>query len=369
MRRVLQVVNSMNRGGIETFIMNVYRALDRSKFQFDFLLLAADGDYEAEIESLGGRIYRIPGRNKDVKGYYKGLQNFFSCHAHEYVAVHQHLSALIAIEPLLYAQRYGIRVRVVHAHNSSYAGHWAHGILHRVVRPFIGCVATHFIGCSDKALDWMFSTSSAKGRAEMIKNGVDVATFAYDTEVRNGKREELHIPDGEVVWGHVGRFVTAKNHLFLIDIFHAYHEQHPCSRLLLLGEGDLMPLVRERIRSYGLEDAVWLPGVRSDVPELMQAMDVFVMPSLFEGLPVSLVEAQASGLLTIASDTISQDVKITDNLHFVSLNSTPRQWSDVIAAKYAAHMRCNVADEVKRAGFDINTTAERLVEIYNSSLQ
>lgn len=366
MKRVLQVVNSMGRGGIETFIMNVYRAVDRKEVQFDFLLLADGGDYEAEIESLGGRIYRIPGRNKSVKGYYKGLKAFFSQHAHEYVAVHQHVSALIAIEPLCYARKYGIAVRVVHAHNSSYAGHWAHGILHRMVRPFVTHHATHFIGCSDKAIDWMYKTSGAHGRAEMIRNGVDVNAFAYDEAVRVAKRAELNIDDDTLVWGHIGRFVTAKNHFFLIDIFNAFHMQHPRSRLLLLGDGELMSSVRERVDALHLGDSVTFMGVRGDIPQLMQAMDLFVMPSLYEGLPVSLVEAQSAGLLTVVSDTITTDVKITSNIHFLPLSHTPEQWSEAIAERSATYERRDVSHDVVCAGYDIKTTAERLVQIYNS---
>lgn len=369
MIRVLHIVNSMDRGGIETFIMNIYRTLDRTKVQFDFLLYASHGDYESEIESMGGRIYRITARNSSVKGYCRDLKNFFSTYAHEYAAVHQHVSALIAIEPLLYARLYGVPVRVLHAHNSSYAGHPAHGILHRLVRPFVGLFATHFLGCSDKAIDWIYKTSSAYNQAEIIKNGVDVTAFTYNSDVRMAKRQELHIEADVQVWGHIGRFVPVKNHIYLVDIFKAYHQQHPRSILLLLGDGKMMPDVKQHVASCGLDDAVCFMGVREDVPQLLQAIDVFLMPSLYEGLPVSLIEAQAAGLPTFIADTISAEVKITDHLHFIPLTHSPRQWCEAIERELDSFARSDVREVIKQAGYDINTSAERLLHIYKSLMR
>ncbi len=365
MKRVLQIVEGMDRGGIETFIMNIYRILDKTEVQFDFLVYNTTGDYESEIEALGGHVYRVPGRNMSVAGYYKGLDRFFAYNAHRYVAAHQHVSALFAMEPLYYARKYGIPVRVVHAHNSAHAGHWAHGILHRITRPFINMYATHFLGCSDKAIEWMYKTSPILDKAEMINNGIDTRKFAYNAAVRSVKRAELQLSDEDVVWGHIGRFVPVKNHQFLLDIFEVFRKKHRNAKLLLIGKGEMLDAIKERVMQSRLSDAVIFLGLRTDIAELMQAMDVFVMPSLYEGLPVTLVEAQTAGLPVFAADTISQDVKLTPHLQFLSLHSTPQAWSNAIETVCNNFERCDVTDLIRQAGFDIKTTADRLLQIYN----
>ena len=368
MKRVLQIMGGLKRGGLETFAMNIYRSNDRSEIQFDFLLTqVVGGDYEEEAKSMGANIYHLPARNKGYKAYRKALDDFFREH-HDYIAIHEHISSLTSIEPAYYAKKYGIPVRIFHSHSSSIQKslrlHWVHTILHYLNKPKVHSYATHYLGCSDKALDWMYKYTGVRSGALMVNNGIDCEQYAFKKNVRAEVRKEFSIDADDFVIGHVGRFIPLKNQGFLVDIVDELHKTMPSAKLLLVGEGDTMDEIKAKVSDKGLEKTVIFTGVRSDVARLMQAMDIFVMPSWFEGLPVSLVEAQAAGLPVVASESISHDSDITENILFKSINESVEEWVESIVKWKEKCGRPNNIEKIKKAGFDSKTTVKQLVKIY-----
>lgn len=366
MKRVLQIMGGLKRGGLETFAMNIYRSIDRSEIQFDFLLTqVVGGDYEEEAKSMGANIYHLPA--KGYKAYRKALDDFFREH-HDYIAIHEHISSLTSIEPAYYAKKYGIPVRIFHSHSSSIQKslrlHWVHTILHYLNKPKVHSYATHYLGCSDKALDWMYKYTGVRSGALMVNNGIDCEQYAFKKNVRAEVRKEFCIDADDFVIGHVGRFIPLKNQGFLVDIVDELHKTMPSAKLLLVGEGDTMDEIKAKVSDKGLEKSVIFTGVRSDVARLMQAMDIFVMPSWFEGLPVSLVEAQAAGLPVVASESISHDSDITENILFKSINESVEEWVESIVKWKEKCGRPNNIEKIKKAGFDSKTTVKQLVKIY-----
>lgn len=371
MIRVLHTMGGLMRGGLEAFVMNVYRQIDREKIQFDFLLTQdTSGGYEEEAEAMGARIYRIPPRNKGYKAYRRALDDFFRAHR-GYAAVHQHVSSLTSIEPLGYAKKHGIPVRVLHAHSSaidkSLRLRWAHLALHCVRKLFVRSWATDWLGCSEKALDWLYRGTGVRSRAVMVNNGIDSAAYAYDEKARKAVRDELGIGQDDFVMGHVGRFAPVKNQAFLIDVLAELRKSVPGAKLLLVGEGGTMDAVKAKAEEKGLSAAVVFTGVRSDVARLLQAMDVFVMPSLFEGLPVSMVEAQAAGLPLVVSSAISRDSDITGTVLFKDLADTAESWAESVLAWTEKVGRADNTEKIKQSGFDSATTAAWLCRLYTQS--
>ena len=368
MKRVLQIMGGLKRGGLETFAMNMYRSIDRTKIQFDFLLTqVSGGDYEEEAKSLGANIFYLPPRNKGVRAYHKALDTFFK-NNHEYIAIHEHISSLTSIDPAYYAMKYGIPVRIFHAHSSaiqkSIRFHWLHTLLHYINKPKVRRYATHYLGCSDKAIDWVYNYTGVRSKAIMINNGIDCEQYSYNDHIRNEVRQEFGINDSDFLIGHVGRFIPLKNQDFLVTILQYIKKSKPSSKLILIGDGETLDAIKKRTIREGLSESVIFTGVRSDVARLMQAMDVFVMPSWFEGLPVSLIEAQAAGLPIVASDTISHDSDVTGIIHFKSLNDSAEEWANTIIEWAEELQRPDRLDKIKSAGFDSKTTVKQLENIY-----
>ena len=335
MKRVLQIMGGLNRGGLETFVMNMYRSIDRDEIQFDFLLTQqSGGDYAEEAISMGATIYTLPARNKGFFEYEKAISIFFEKHASQYVACHMHTSSLSSISPLKYAKKYGIPVRVLHSHNSTISRdlkfRFLHITLHYLHKPVVKKWATHYLGCSDKALDWLYKYTGVRQKARMCNNGIDVDRYAYNEEKRNIIRKQFNINYKELLIGHVGRFEQVKNQSFLIDILYYLLKDGYKAKLMLVGTGKLLDTVKQQAIEKEIVDSVIFTGIRSDVNLLMLSMDVFVMPSLFEGLPVTLVEAQSSGLPIVASDTISHDSDLSGTILFKSINDSAAEWAKCI---------------------------------------
>ncbi len=356
--RVLQVVTHMNRGGLETMLMNYYRNIDRSKIQFDFLTHRPENekkDYDDEIRSLGGKIYHMPVLNPFSPSYMKSLDKFFKEHK-EYQIVHSHLDCLSAY-PLKAAKKNGVPVRIAHSHNTSQERNLKYLIKDYSKRQ-IPKYATHLFACGQEAGKWMFG----KHKFQIMNNAIDAKKFIYNEEVRMEKRKELGI-EGKFVIGHVGRFNLQKNHEFLIHCFEAFAEKNSDTVLLLIGNGDLQERAKLQVKAYDLEDNVRFLGLREDIPQLLQAMDLFLFPSLFEGLPVTLVEAQAAGIPCVISDTITDEIMITDRISKVPLDADINQWLDVISS-YKQSPRKDTMSEIVEHGFDIEKNARWLEEFY-----
>lgn len=369
MRRVLHIMGGLNRGGLETFAMNIYRAMDKNEIQFDFLLTQLpEGDYVEEAKSMGANIYTLPARYKGYKAYHHALDNFFKNH-HDYLAIHAHISSLTSIDSAYYAKKYNIPVRILHAHNSSIQKslrfYWLHTFLHYLNKPNVHSWATHYLGCSDKALDWMYKYTGVRSKAIMVNNCIDTRKFIFNKNVRIDVRAEFGLDANAFIIGHVGRFVPVKNQSFLVNILVEMKKICPNAKLMLVGDGDLREQVAKEAEDRGVEHDILFTGRRSDVNRLLQAMDVFVMPSLFEGLPVSLVEAQAAGLPIVASDTISLDSDLTGTILFKSIKLKSNSWASDILQWVNRIGRPNNTESIINNGFDSSETVKRLISLYN----
>lgn len=355
--RILHVVTYMGRGGLETMIMNYYRQMDRTKVQFDFLVHRDfRADYDDEIERLGGRIYRI-GRLIPWSGaYQRALDAFFAAHP-EYRVVHVHQDCLSAVI-LKAAKKHGVPVRIAHSHNSSQDKNLKY-LLKLYYKRQIPTYATALFACGKDAGDWMFGGKPYT----VVNNAIDAAQYRYRQARACEVRQALGIAEEAFVIGHVGRFCPVKNHAFLLDVFDQLHRENERAVLLLVGDGELRSSMEEKAKAMGLEDRVLFTGVRSDVCDLMQAMDVFVFPSLYEGLPVSLVEAQAAGLPCVISDGVPEACMLTDLVQRVDLEESARQWAERIL-KVKATVRRDRYDEIAASGYDIVTNAAWLQQYY-----
>lgn len=228
--------------------------------------------------------------------------------------------------------------------------------------------ATNYLGCSDKALDWMYKYTGIRSQAIMIKNGINCDNYVFNENLRNDVRAEFELCDKCFLIGHVGRFIPLKNQIFLVDIIYELRKIIPSAKLMLVGDGDTKKEVQSYVETKNLSDAVIFTGTRSDVARLMQAMDVFVMPSWFEGLPVSLVEAQAAGLPIIASDTISHDSDLSGTILFKSIKDSASDWAKSIVEWKNKLQRPDNIEAIKQAGFDSRETAKQLVGIYTGNV-
>lgn len=365
--RILNLFTIMNRGGAETMVMNYYRNIDRTRVQFDFLVHRQErGAYDDEIEALGGRIYHMPPVLPGHFGEYKReVARFFDEHK-EYSIIHSHMSEL-GYFVFREAKKRGIKSTVCHAHN---APHFkdetlvekAKDIVREYFKHRIRRYTDHKFICGVEAGEWLFGKKS-KSEFVMMNNAVDARKFAWSQE----KSEELKAKlnrDGKFVVCHVGRFNAQKNHTFLVEIFKEIHQRRPDSVLLLVGAGDLEEKVCQQVKNAGLCDCVSFMGSRDDVNDIMVASDVFLFPSLYEGLPVTLVEAQSSGIKCVISDTIPDDCRITENIDVVSLQSSAKQWADEVLKYADGYPRKNTYDDIVRAKFDIKENAKWLEEFY-----
>ena len=356
MNRVLQVVTHMERGGLESMLMNYYRHMDREKVQFDFLVHRQEpAAFDEEIESLGGKIYRLPRLIPWSKSYRAALNRFFDEHM-EYKIVHVHQDCLSSVI-LKAAQKHGVSVRIAHSHSANQDKNLKYPIK-LLYKRNISKYATTLFACGKDAGDWMFCGAPY----QIINNAIDSVAYIYNPAKRIEKRQELGIAT-ELVVGHVGRFNQPKNHPFLLSVFAALLKKEPHAVLLLVGGGEDMPRIQELARTLGISAQVRFLGVRSDIPDLMQAMDIFVFPSLYEGLGIALVEAQAAGLPCVVSDTIPPEAYLTDLVFAEELSASPEAWAQVILEKRSIPHTDRSA-EIAAHGFDITTEAVKLQEFY-----
>lgn len=368
--RVLNVVGRMGDGGIESLIMNIYRNLDREKVQFDFLTHKGSGGiFEDEIRALGGHIYEMPVIRTATKTYYwklftyiTALKRFFKAHP-EYHVIHGHMTNTAAIYMPI-SKKYGkVTCRIAHSHQS-HATPGLSGRVTNIIQKPIPKLATDYFACSEMAAHWIYPDEAIRsGKVKVIKNGVDPKRFHYDEEKREALRKELGL-EGQFVLGHVGRFKTEKNQAFLVDVFAQLHKRLPESMLLLVGDGELRPEVEAKVHRLGLEKSVRFLGIRKDVDALMLAMDLFVLPSLYEGLPVVGVEAQATGLPVLTSTGVTRETDITGNVTFMELDAGAKAWADAALEIRQSFIRRDMYEYIKENGYDITETAAWLQEFY-----
>lgn len=357
--RVLQIVTTMERAGLETMIMNYYRRMDREKVQFDFLR-HRDGEhaYDREIREMGGRIFTVPAVNPlNTNGYLSALDAFFREHS-EYRIVHAHLDCLSAI-PLWYAKKYGIQTRISHSHVSKMTFDAKYPV-RMFFKAFLPKTATELFACSEDAGKWMFGGNAFR----IVPNAIDCGAFAYDAEKAARLRRENGLENAFVV-GHVGRFDPVKNHAFLLDVFRRICARQPDSMLLLAGTGDTMPGIRSLAARYGVRDRVRFLGSVSNVADVLQMTDAFVFPSLYEGLGISLIEAQAAGLPCYASrGCVPEAANITKTVRYLPLEAGADSWAKQILEDGGRRERPDALRALRESGYEIGAAARRLQDFY-----
>lgn len=353
--RVLQCVSNMDRAGIETMLMNFYRNIDKDKVQFDFLCnKSKPGDYDDEIRSLGGNIYVTPGLNplKWFK-YQKFMKSFFENHP-EYKIIHCQNEAM-GFPALYAAKKCNIPTRISHSHNTitRFDFKWPIKILYKLL---LKGVATDYVACSHAAGLYLFGKD-----VKIINNAIDSDKFLFNNNIRKKIRKQLNI-DNNYVIGHVGRFEPQKNHEFIIDMFYNYQKENDKAVLLLIGTGSLFNRIKEKVEKLGIKDKVLFLGNISNVNEIYQAMDIFILPSEHEGLPVVGIEAQTSGLRCLFSDKITKEVDITGNVVFLPINS----YEDWICEfnKNCSFERLNMKKIIVDKNYDIKNATRRIEDFY-----
>lgn len=361
--RVLQIIGNVCGGGVEAVVMNYYRHIDRTKVQFDFVI---DG-YEKsllddEIESLGGRVYKVERYNKNVLRQI--CQIYRIVKDNKYEIVHSHMNTL-AVFSLFAAWLGGARVRIVHNHTTTSKQEKIRSLLKYVLRPFSRVFANVFIACSKSAGRWMFGDRVDMRAVRIVNNAIDVQRFAYDKILRKEGREQFGIKRETVVIGHVGRFVYVKNHRFLIDIISKLVKKNKDVALVLIGDGPLLEETASEAKKRGLEQQIRFLGLQKNVADLYNIMDIFLLPSWYEGLPVVAVEAQANGLPCIVSDKVSDECKLTSSVSFMSLEKSAEEWADeILCCKNERNPYA--AQELANAGFDIKEEVCKLYSLYDS---
>lgn len=358
MIRILQIVPNMQSGGLENFIMNIYRNIDRTKIQFDFLVHYKEKKFfDDEIESFGGKIYRFSLRdNNNIFRYIKELDSFYKEHK-EYKIIHCHMSSIGFINFLI-AKRNGIKVRIAHSHNSNTEKTIKGFIKSLMIKP-LKYISTDNFACSTEAGKFLYKNHAFK----IIPNAVDIDKYRYNEEVRERERKRLNIENNLVI-GHIGRFESQKNHKYIIDIFKEVLKDDTSAILLLAGDGSLKKEVEQYARELQISSNVKFLGIVKDPQNLYQAMDCFILPSFFEGLPVVGIEAQVSGLKCLFSNKITPEVKISYLTEFLGISAEDiQQWKSRILQSYY-YDRNNVFEYIRNTEYNVKVVAKWLEKFY-----
>ena len=363
MIRILHSVSNMDRAGIETMLMNYYRNIDRDKVQFDFIVnKSKPGDYDEEILSLGGRIFKSPGLSPIKYPAYLKFVDEIVKNNPSIKVIHAHNEAM-GLYALKGAQKAGVPVRIAHAHNTKIIRDYKWP-LKIFCKQFLPYAATDYFSCGRDAGIYYFGKKRWESKGRIINNAIDLDKFKFNEEKRGKIRKEFDLDD-KLVIGHIGRFNLQKNHTRLLEIFSAVSKKSDKAVLVLIGEGELEQEMKIKAESLKIQDKVRFLGLRSNVNEWYQAMDLFIMPSLFEGLPVVGIEAQAAGLPCIFSSAVTDEIMLLDTTKRISLEDSDEVWSDnIIKALKAPVNRVFGEEVIRKAGYDIKTEAKKLQDLY-----
>ena len=362
MIRILHVLGGLNLGGAETMVVNLYRAIDRSKVQFDFIIHCQDKQaYEDEILTLGGIIYRFPAfSGKNFLSQRQRWDRFFIEHP-EYQILHSHVRSYASVY-LPIARKHGLKT-IIHSHSTS-NGKGLSSIVKAIMQYPLRYQADYYLACSDIAGEWLFGKKILqKSNYRVFPNAIDAERFVFDANKRNQVRAKLGI-QGKFAVGHVGRMTDSKNHRFLISVFAELSKVNDDAVLLLVGDGELRADVEKQIEENGLSEKVLLLGSKTNTEDFYQAMDVFVFPSLWEGLGIVAIEAQAAGLPCVVSERIPKEVDLGIGLvHFLNLSDGEKMWAETIRSKTGSERAEGLA-AVRDAGYDIVDNAKKIQEFY-----
>lgn len=359
--RVLQIIGIVAGGGVEAVIMNYYEHIDRTKVQFDFIVHNDNKiDITQKVEAMGGKVYKVTPYYKNPIAFMWDIYKVIK--RHHYRIVHSNMNTLSAFS-LFAAWAAGAPVRILHNHSTSSPGETKRNIMKFMLRPFARLFANHYLACSRLAGEWMYGRKMMdSGKVTIVNNAIDLKKYAFNPQKRNLLRKELGLAD-EFVIGHVGRFMFQKNHEFLIDVFAEAYKKNPHMALLLVGDGPLRPAMEEKVRKLGLTDHVKFLGLRNNVQDFYHVMDILVLPSHYEGLPVVGVEAQANGLPCLFSTKVTKETRLTHSAQFLDLEAGASMWAEeIISIKCERNKKAG--DELRQAGFEIYKEAEKLVKFY-----
>ena len=360
--RVLHVEITDQIGGIERYLMNIYQGIDRSLVQFDFVTATEMPAFYDTLKGMGARIFTVASYTKNPFKYYNELKVVMM--QGDYQIVHIHKNSAANILPVVIAKKLKVKSLIVHSHNTASTRGSIFNLLHHLNKHRLANNATALLACSKPAAEWMYGKGLLKNRqVTLVHNGIDTEQFRFNEATCHIYRSRLDL-EGKFVIGHVGRFTNQKNHTYLLDIFKEVYARNPQAVLLLVGSGELEQQIKEKSNKLGIKDAVQFLGVRQDIPQLMQAMDVFLFPSHYEGLGIVLIEAQATGLRCIASDAVPSEAKITELLTLLSLRQPKEEWVNEILKYSGGYAREDASIQIIEARYDCTAAARSLQEYY-----
>ena len=364
--KVLHVIGKRPQGGIGTFLYNITEKIDHSKFEFEFLINGSSepGEFDKKMKMLGANVHVLPElKYKNTFLYLKSLEEFYLKH-HDYDVIHIH-SAILTLFNYWANKKYGNAIIAVHSHSTKYSDKFLNSIRNYFLHYPVKRIADAFFACSNSAANFLFGkTDKVKKEVYIIQNSIEVEKYKFDPEVRSEVRRKLDIKNRLVV-GHVGAFLPVKNHEFIIDIFFELKKIEKNALLILVGTGELEDKIKNKVKKLDLANSVLYLGRRTDVHDLMQAFDVFILPSQFEGVPLVGVEAQASGLPCIFSSAITCDIKVLSCAKFIDLSAGSMYWAKEIQ-KSSKYYRNDTSEELISAGYDIQNSVAKLQESYSS---
>lgn len=363
MVRVLQMIGGLNIGGAQSLVMNLYEAIDREAMQFDFIIDEPEHTTLAEkIRSMGGNIYILPKFNgKNLVTVRRAWNQFFRDHK-EYHVLHSHVRSYASIY-LPIAKKHGLRT-IIHSHSIS-NGQGIVAVGKAILQYPLRFQADYCFACSQTAGEWLFGKKVlTEKNFHVLQNAVDVEKYRFNPNTRLQMRKDFGIADSTVVYGHIGRLTEAKNHSFLLDIFKEIHIRKNDSVLLIVGDGELYSAVEKKVHDLGLTSNVKLLGARNDPERLLQAIDCFLFPSKWEGLPLSVVEAQAAGLPCFLSTKVTNEVDLSELVTYLPIAQGPEVWVNAVCE--ASLERKDVSEKIIDAGFDIHMQAQWMQDFYLS---
>ena len=360
MKRLLCILSSLDAGGAETFMMKIFRSLPKD-YKIDFIVSTNSGFYEKEVMELGGRIYRVPLRTKQPIKTFKAIYDVVK--NNNYMHVLKLCDTPIGVYDLLAAKMGGAKVLCVRSCNAGSFNSKLGRLVNDLLRPLLNFITDVKIAPSRLAAEFTFGKAAVKaGKVKFIHNGVDLNVYKYDEENRRKVRREFGIADEQFVVGHIGRFNQQKNHKFLIEVFVEVLKQQPNALLMLVGDGEKKSEIKEQIDALGIGKSVVFTGIRSDVPALLSAMDVFVFPSFYEGMPNTVIEAQATGLPCVIADTITKEAGFTGLVKYISLQFSSHEWANRVIDS-CKKSRIDTQNEFIKYAYDIDSVKNNFKEV------
>lgn len=357
MKKILVVITTafVKVGGLTSVMMNYYRSIDKTNLQIDFASTNnIEKDLQDELSKHNSKYYKLPKRSNTVN-YLISLAKI----SKEYQVLHIHGNSTTATIELLAGRIAKVPNRIIHIHTS----HTDYPLINSLLKPLFHRLYTMPLACSEVAGNWIYKS----GNFNILKNAINVSKYQHDDLIREKYRKELNL-ENNLVFGHIGKMMNAKNHIFLIDIFKELVKVNYKSKLILVGDGILRSIIEEKVIKEKIEDNVIFLGMRNDIPELLQAMDIFIFPSLWEGLPLSLLEAQSSGLPCFVSSSVSEEVKMSEYIFYLPLSLSAKEWSEYILENIPNVSRHTICEKVKEniinKKYDIDAVAKDLRDIY-----